>query len=71
MEKMQREKIVEVLTRVDYGASVLVKGWVRSRRGNKTVQFIVLNDGSCMSGIQIVADLNVFQEEAQIGRAHV
>lgn len=64
MEKMQREKIVEVLTRVDYGASVLVKGWVRSRRGNKTVQFIVLNDGSCMSGIQIVADLNVFQEEA-------
>lgn len=63
MEKMQREKIVEVLTRVDYGASVLVKGWVRSRRGNKTVQFIVLNDGSCMSGIQIVADLNVFQEE--------
>jgi len=45
------------------GKEVLVKGWVRTRRGNKQVQFIALNDGSCLNNIQIVADAGLFNEE--------
>lgn len=41
-----------------------VKGWVRSRRGNKNVSFIALNDGSTINNLQIVVDLSVFSEEA-------
>lgn len=45
------------------GKDVDVKGWVRSRRGNKYVQFVALNDGSSVKSLQIVFDLEKFQEE--------
>ena len=35
-----------MLKRRDFGAMVNVKGWVRTRRGSKQVNFIALNDGS-------------------------
>ena len=37
----------------DYGEKINVRGWVRSRRGNKNVSFIALNDGSTINSIQI------------------
>lgn len=45
------------------GTTVDVKGWVRTRRGNKNVQFVALNDGTTIKNIQIVFDLNRFSEE--------
>ena len=45
------------------GETVLVKGWVRTKRGNKNVAFIALNDGSIIHNIQVVADLVNFDEE--------
>ena len=45
------------------GKEVDVKGWVRSRRGNKYVQFVALNDGSSVNALQIVFDLTKFSEE--------
>ena len=42
---------------------VVVKGWVRTKRGNKNVAFIALNDGSTINNIQIVCDLSKFDEE--------
>ncbi len=38
-------------------------GWVRTRRGNKHVQFVALNDGSTIKNVQIVFDLQEFSEE--------
>jgi len=46
------------------GQEVEVRGWVRTRRGNKFVNFIALNDGSTINNIQLVADLEKFDEEA-------
>ena len=57
MEKIKRIRIVELLKSKDYGAKVNVKGWVRTRRGSKAVNFIALNDGSTIKNIQIVADV--------------
>jgi len=54
--KTRHTRIHDVLTQTQPGQDVTVKGWVRSRRGNKQVQFIALNDGSCLSTIQIVVD---------------
>lgn len=45
------------------GTTVDVKGWVRTRRGNKNVQFVALNDGSTIKNIQIVFDLSRFSED--------
>ncbi len=42
---------------------VCVKGWVRTKRGNKSVAFIALNDGSTIKNIQIVADVANFSED--------
>lgn len=43
--------------------TVCVKGWVRSRRGNKHVQFVALNDGSSINTLQIVFDMTKFSDE--------
>ena len=60
---MTRTKIVELLQSKDFGKEVNVKGWVRTRRGNKNVNFIALNDGSSVKNIQIVVDLGNFDDE--------
>ena len=60
---MKRTKIVDIFNPELIGQQVSVKGWVRSRRGNKHVQFVALNDGSTIKNIQIVFDMAKFDEE--------
>ena len=60
---MSRTIIVDALKRADFGAEVNIKGWVRTRRGNKNVSFIALNDGSTIHNIQVVADNEKFGDE--------
>ena len=55
MEKIVRTKVKELL-RMKPGQDVLAKGWVRTKRGNKEIAFIALNDGSTINNIQIVVD---------------
>ncbi len=45
------------------GSEITVKGWVRTKRGNKNVAFVALNDGSTINNIQIVVDVEKFPEE--------
>jgi asparaginyl-tRNA synthetase len=59
---MERKKVKELLSNPDVGEEVLVKGWVRTRRGNKNISFIALNDGSTINNIQVVADMSRFDE---------
>ncbi len=59
-----RTPVRQLLTTEPTGQRVRVSGWVRSRRGNKYVQFVALNDGSGFNNLQIVADLNRFSEES-------
>ena len=62
MEDIRRTKIVDLLKREDFGTTVNVKGWVRTRRGSKQVSFIALNDGSTINNVQIVVDVASFDE---------
>ncbi|GAB3875156.1 asparagine--tRNA ligase [Hymenobacter segetis] len=61
---LKRSTVKELLASQDLDREVLVKGWVRSRRGNKYVQFIIVNDGSTIHTIQAVADAGNFPEES-------
>ena len=60
---MKRTKIIDVLKSTAYGEEVCVKGWVRTHRNSKAVDFIALNDGSTIKNVQIVVDLAKFDEE--------
>ncbi|MBQ7530316.1 MAG: asparagine--tRNA ligase, partial [Paludibacteraceae bacterium] len=60
---MKRTVIIDALKSTAMNEPITVCGWVRSRRGNKNVSFIALNDGSTIKNIQIVADLTKFSEE--------
>ena len=60
---MKTQRIAEILKSGAVGSDITVKGWVRTKRGNKNVAFIALNDGSCVANIQIVVDLASFDEE--------
>ena len=62
MEKVVRTKIKDLL-KMQPGQEVLAKGWVRTKRGNKQVKFIALNDGSTINNIQIVAEAELFDED--------
>ena len=58
-----RTKIIDALKRTDFGTDINIKGWVRTRRGNKNVSFIAINDGSTIHNIQVVAEGTDFTEE--------
>ena len=60
---MERSKIRQLLKESAQGAEVLVKGWVRTKRGNNNIQFIALNDGSTINNIQVVAEASEFDAE--------
>ncbi len=61
---LKRSTIQRLLANQELDREVLVKGWVRSRRGNKHVQFIIVNDGSTLHTIQAVASADLFPEES-------
>jgi len=66
MESLKRIRIAELLDErraIGAGTMVNLKGWVRTKRGNKSVAFIALNDGSIIHNIQIVVDLTAFDEQ--------
>ena len=60
---MKTQRIAEILKSGVVDTDVTVQGWVRTKRGNKNVAFIALNDGSCASNIQVVVDLAKIGEE--------
>ena len=60
---MKRIKIKDIYALKPEGQAVEVKGWVRSRRGNKYVQFVALNDGSTIRNLQIVFDMQKFNDD--------
>jgi len=62
MESHKREKISKLL-KSEAGTEIVVKGWVRTKRGNKNIAFVALNDGSTVNNIQIVFDMTQFTEE--------
>ena len=62
MSEIKRMRIAQLLSQTP-GVEVLAKGWVRTKRGNKNVAFIALNDGSTVNNIQVVCDAALFPEE--------
>ena len=62
MKSINRTKVKDLL-RMQPGQDVLAKGWVRTKRGNKGIAFIALNDGSTINNIQIVVDKTLFPED--------
>ena len=59
--EIRRTKIKDLLA-MQAGSEVLVKGWVRTKRGNREIAFIALNDGSTIKNVQIVVDKNAETE---------
>jgi asparaginyl-tRNA synthetase len=62
MIMIKRTKVKELLSTPQLGSDILVKGWVRTKRGNKNIVFIALNDGSTINNIQVVVDVASFDE---------
>jgi len=62
MKTPGRTPVIDLLCATP-GMEVTAKGWVRTKRGNKNVTFVALNDGSCVHNIQIVFDMSQFTEE--------
>ncbi len=66
MKQLTRQRVYDLLKKdCDHliGKEINVKGWVRSKRGNKNVAFIALNDGSLIHHIQVVVDVKTFGDD--------
>ncbi|GAB7089104.1 asparagine--tRNA ligase [Marinifilum fragile] len=61
--EQKRIKIKELLASAEAGSTVNVKGWVRTKRGNKQINFVALNDGSTIQNLQVVVDVPNFNED--------
>jgi len=59
---LRRSFIKDLLKSTEVDREVNVKGWARTKRGNKNIAFIALNDGSTINNIQIVVDIANFDE---------
>ena len=56
-------KIKDLLINKLIDKTIVVKGWVRTKRGSKNVSFIALNDGSTINNIQVVVEGDEIPEE--------
>ena len=63
MQTPGRVKVADLLKSKEIGKVFTVKGWVRTKRGNRNVVFIALNDGSTINNLQLVANPEHFKEE--------
>jgi asparaginyl-tRNA synthetase len=60
---MEHTLVKELLNAASIGKHAIAKGWVRTKRGNKNVAFVALNDGSTIHNLQLVIDPNQMGEE--------
>ncbi|WP_276909955.1 asparagine--tRNA ligase [Hallella colorans] len=60
---MKRTKVVDALCCTDFGKDITVKGWVRSHRSSKAVDFIAVNDGSTIKNVQVVVNPEKFDAD--------
>ena len=67
---MIRTLVKDALAATAPADAILLQGWVRTRRDAKAFSFIELNDGSCLKGIQIVADAALPNYATEIAKAH-
>jgi asparaginyl-tRNA synthetase len=64
---LKRTRIVQALTSEEAGARITVMGWVRTKRDSKGgFSFLELNDGSCLKGLQVIADKKLANYEDEI-----
>lgn len=63
METIKREKVLALLSSQSLDRKAVVKGWVRTKRGNKSVIFLAINDGSTVNNIQVVCEAERFDDE--------
>ncbi len=63
MENIKRTKVVDILQSTSFGEAVNVKGWVRTHRSSKAVDFIAINDGSTIKNVQVVVDPEKFDAD--------
>jgi asparaginyl-tRNA synthetase len=62
MGALHQKRIADWLTEIPQEQIIGLKGWVKSKRGNKDIAFIALSDGSTIKTIQVVAELSRFDE---------
>ena len=60
---IKRETVKEILGSAKFDRKVNIKGWVRTKRGNNTIAFVALNDGSIIHHIQVVIEVQKFSED--------
>jgi asparaginyl-tRNA synthetase len=67
---MKNDRIADILAgKKKVGDSVLIQGWVRTRRDSKAgLSFVAVHDGSCFDPIQVVAEQDLTNYETEILR---
>lgn len=63
---MHYPTIAEILHRAPLGTTLVVRGWVRTRRDAKGLSFVLLSDGSCLEGLQVVAEASLDNYESDV-----
>jgi asparaginyl-tRNA synthetase len=63
---MEHGSIKEILSEGKVNAPYRVQGWLRTRRDSKGISFLEINDGSCLSNLQLVLQADELKNFAEI-----
>jgi asparaginyl-tRNA synthetase len=66
---MPRTLVKDALNATAPQDSILLQGWVRTRRDAKAFSFLEVNDGSCLKGLQVIVDATL-PDYAQVAKAN-
>lgn len=58
---MRRTLIIDALRSDSEIDSILVQGWVRTRRDTKELSFVEVNDGTCLKNLQVIVDSSLLK----------
>lgn len=66
MTQTSSQRIKKILAEPAWGATLEIEGWVKSKRDSKNFSFLDIGDGSCLQGLQVIADSSLANYQSEI-----
>jgi asparaginyl-tRNA synthetase len=66
MTDITSQRLKKIISNPPWGATLEIKGWLKSKRDAKDFSFLDVGDGSCVQGLQVIADSSLANYQSEI-----
>jgi asparaginyl-tRNA synthetase len=68
---MNTQRITDILKNPSFGKEITLSGWVKTHRDSGNLSFIELTDGSCLQGLQVIAEPGLANYNTEVKKLSV